>query len=301
MDANSYVSRKQKKNNAIYTLSTGGVILAVGLVLSCAMLQTVPTGNEAVGTRFGQITGEVLTEGIHVVNPLNDWDLFSTMQQSTLLDDTSVPAADQQKVDIDISIQWRIKPGMAKALRAGTGNEQAVFDVQFLPNARAALRDAGRSVERVEDFYSETTVQKYRDEALAVLRQRLDPVGIEVQDILVRDVTLPQMIADAITAKKQREQEVEKERAELERVRLQMQQQVAKSEADAKAAELDAQAKKIRADAEAFSIEKVREQVTPTYIDYMNALKWDGSYPQVMTGQDAVPLLQVNVPSKGRK
>lgn len=301
MDANQYVTRKQKRNNTIYTVTTGGVMLFVTIIVSCAMVQTVPTGTEAVGTRFGKITGEVLGEGLHFVNPINSWDQYSTLTRSALLDDTAVPAADQQKVAVDISIQWRIKPGASKALRATTGDEDAVFDVQFLPNARAALRDAGRSVERVEDFYSEETVQGYRDEALEVLRARLDPVGIEIQDILVRDVTLPQVIAVAIEGKKQREQEVEKERAELERVRLQMQQQVAKSEADRQAAVLDAEAKKIRADAEAFSIQKVREQVTPTYVDYMNAMKWDGAYPQVMTGSDAVPLLQVSVPSKGGK
>lgn len=290
-----------RKNNSAFVFSGLGVIIVTLLITTCAMVQTVPTGTEAVGTRFGKITGEVLGEGLHLVNPINHWDQYSTLTRSALLDDTTVPAADQQKVSIDISIQWRIKPGAAQNLRATTGNEDAVYEVQFLPNARSALRDAGRSVERVEDFYSEETVQTYRDEALEILRARLDPMGIEIQDILVRDVTLPEVIAAAIEAKKQREQEVEKERAELERVRLQMQQQVAKSEADRQAAELDAEAKKIRADAEAFAIQKVREQVTPTYVDYMNAMKWDGAYPQVMTGGDAMPLLQVSVPGKGGK
>lgn len=300
MDANQYVTRRQRKNNAIYTFTTGGILLLVALIVSFAVVQTVPTGTEAVGTRFGKITGEVLTEGFHVVNPINSWDQFSTLQQSTFLDDIWVPAADQQSALFDISIQWRIKPGMAKTLRATTGTESAVQELQFLPNARSAVRDAGRTVERVEDFYSEEALQAYRSEALAIMRSRLDPVGLEVQDILVREVKLPQMIADAITAKKQREQQVEQERAELERVRLQMQQQVAKAEADRAAAELDAQARKIRADAEAFAIEKVNEQVTPTYVDYMRAMKWDGAYPSVMTGGDAMPLLQINTPKGGK-
>lgn len=289
----------RQRKSPIFVFTGIGVGLVALLIATCSMVQTVPTGSEAVGTRFGKVTGEVLTEGFHLVNPLNSWDQFSTLQQSTYLDDIWVPAADQQSALFDLSIQWRIKPGAARSLRSSTGNEVAVTELQFLPNARSAIRDAGRRVERVEDFYSEESLQAYRDEALEILHARLDGVGLEVQDILVREVKLPQIIADAITAKKQREQQVEQERAELERVRLQMQQQVAKSEADFAAAKLDADAKKIRAEAEAFAIREVREQVSPTYVEYMNAMKWDGAYPQVMTG-DAVPFLQLNVPQRGK-
>ncbi len=46
----------------------------------------------------------------------------------------------------------------------------------------------------------------------------LEPKGIIVSAVLIRDITLPPFIVQAIEQKKEREQAVERERAELERV-----------------------------------------------------------------------------------
>jgi hypothetical protein len=51
------------------------------------------------------------------------------------------------------------------------------------------------------------------------MREYLEPKGVEVQAVLIRDIRLPPFIVKAIEAKKEREQEVEKQRAELERLR----------------------------------------------------------------------------------
>ena len=267
-----------------------GAVLVAAIVSAC--VEVVDTGHEAVGTLFGRVTGEVIPAGIHLVNPLISWTHFSTLNQSTLFEKVQVPAQDQQKASMDISVQWRLIPGKTKQMRAETGNQEDVFRVHFIPNARSALRDAGRETEKVEDFYDQPKVDAYRLDALEVLQRDISKAGIDVIDVLVRDVSLPPIIAKAVEVKKQREQEVEKERAELARVRLEAQQQVAKAEADKEAAQLEADARKIRADAEAFAVQRVTKELNAQYVDYIRAQRWNGELPR-FTGGGVVPFLNL--------
>ena len=273
-----------------FALFAIGIVVLAAIVSVC--VESVDTGHEAVGTLFGRVTGDVLPAGIHLVSPLKRWTHYSTLTQTTLFEGVQVPAQDQQKAAMDISVQWRLSPGATELMRSETGDQQAVFRVHFIPNARSALRDAGRETEIVEDFYDQIKIDAYRDDALAVLQRDISKYGIDVIDVLVRDVSLPPMIAQAVELKKQREQEVEKERAELQRVRLEAQQQVAKAEADKEAAVLEADARKIRADAEAFAVARVTKQLSAEYVSYVRAQRWNGELPR-FTGGGAIPFLNI--------
>lgn len=279
-------------------LSMAGVTFIAVLIGLCASYETVEPGYEAVGIRFGEVTGEVLGPGLHVVNPVISWDHFSTLYNSTTFEGIEVPAADQQTATMDVSVQWRIAPGAPVTLREDTGDFQRVFDVHFVPTARGALRDAGRATKRVEDFYSEEKILAYRSAALEQLRKILSPKGIEISDVIVRKVSLPNLIQEAITAKKEREQQVERERAELDRVRLVAQQQVAKADANLEASERDAKAVKIKAEAEAYKIEKLQEQLrqSPNYVELVKAERWNGTLPQVVG--ESMPLLDLRTVEK---
>lgn len=275
--------------NRFVTFAIGIVVLAA-IVSAC--VEAVDTGHEAVGTLFGRVTGDTLPAGIHLVSPLKRWTHYSTLTQTTLFEGVQVPAQDQQKASMDISVQWRLSAGKTELMRSETGDQAAVFRVHFIPNARSALRDAGRETEIVEDFYDQIKIDAYRDDALAVLQRDISKHGIDVIDVLIRDVSLPPMIAQAVELKKQREQEVEKERAELQRVRLEAQQQVARAEADKEAAVLEADARKIRADAEAFAVQRVTKELSAEYVSYVRAQRWNGELPR-FTGGGAIPFLNI--------
>ena len=105
-------------------------------------------------------------------------------------------------------------------------------------------------------------------------------------DVIVRDVTLPEIIQTAIASKKEREQEVEKQRAELARVELEAQQQVKQAEARESAAVSDANAQRTLADAEAYKIRLLQDQLakSPNYIKLIKAERWNGQVPKISTG-----------------
>lgn len=264
----------------MFKLGLAGVVFVLGLFVLSAMIETVDTGHEAVGTRFGKVTGDILEPGFHLVNPLLKWDHFNVFNSTMLFETIAIPAADQQKATMDISIQVRLLPGAALALRESTGDESRVWQTHFYPNARGILRDAGRNMPKVEMFYDAVRIEAYQSTAIDSLTTALGPLGFEITDVIVRDVSLPSVIADAIVAKKQREQEVEKERAELERVGLAAQKVEKQAIANLAAAKLDAQAVRVAASAEAFAIQQKTEQLSPEYISYIKASRWDGAVPK---------------------
>jgi regulator of protease activity HflC (stomatin/prohibitin superfamily) len=59
-------------------------IAAVVLILLLLMASTtsIPTGNVGVLTLFGRVTGDVLGEGIHLINPLKSVQKLSIQTQS---------------------------------------------------------------------------------------------------------------------------------------------------------------------------------------------------------------------------
>ncbi len=274
-------------------LALGGILLLVFTFVVVAMIETVGTGYEAVGTRFGHVTGDSLSPGFHMVNPILSWDHFNTQHRTALFEGIQVPAADQQKATMDVSVQFRIMPGSPVNLRRETGVEKQILAVHFYPNARGILRDAGRSTEKVEMFYDDVKINEYMTEAMTQLTVALSPYGIEVSDVIVRDVSLPKIIADAIVAKKQREQEVERERAELDRIALEAQQVIKVAEANLEAERLNAEAVKVLATAEAFAIQQVTERLTDEYVSYIKAQRWDGAVPKFSGG--AIPLINLGL------
>jgi regulator of protease activity HflC (stomatin/prohibitin superfamily) len=170
--------------------------------------------------------------------------------------------------------------------------------VHLVPKLRSLLREQGKSIKRAEDFFLEETQDTLQSALTEGLKDFLAPKGIIVTAVLIRDITLPPFIVEAIEQKKEREQAVERERAELERVRTELQQQVARAEAGREAAEEEAARKRILADAQAYEITQINNAISrnPAYIQLqsLEALKSISKDPAsklyFMDGSSSMPL-----------
>ena len=194
-----------------------------------------------------------------------------------------MPSQDQLQTQIDVSVQYRIIGEMAPEILRETGSAERAVAVHLQPTLRSLLREAGKSIKRAEDFFLEETQEQLQNIIEAGLRAVLQPKGIELQEVLLRDITLPLFITRAIEGKKEREQEVEKQKAELERFRTEQQQIVASATAERDAAELEAQKRVLLADAQAYEIKKLNEAIAgnPAYLQLqaLEALKQIGKDP----------------------
>ena len=257
------------------------VVIAVGValvgMLSLQLFKQVPVGHVAVATLFGNAQPNGYEQGLHVpVNPLYRWTMFDARQQ-THQETANVPSQDQLQTKIDVSVQYRIDGAMAPDILEQTGNAAAVVRVHLIPALRSLLREQGKSIKRAEDFFLEETQVDLQTALEEGLRDHLGPTGVIVSAVLIRDITLPPFIVQAIEQKKEREQAVERERAELERVRTELQQEVARAQAGREAAEEEAARKVILADAQAYEITQINNAISdnPAYIQLqsLEALK----------------------------
>jgi len=58
------------------------VVVVVVFILLMASTTSIPRGHVGVLTLFGRVTGDVLPEGIHLVNPLKSVEKMSVQTQS---------------------------------------------------------------------------------------------------------------------------------------------------------------------------------------------------------------------------
>ena len=206
---------------------TMGVVVVGILVLIVlyASIAYVPAGHVGVLTLFGRVTGDVLPEGTHLVNPFKGNNTMSIRTQE-LKETASVPSDEGLVMTLDTSLLFRLSPENAAQVYQKIGPNYV--DVIVEPNMRSAIRSvtAAHSDSALYTGGREEVAQKIYDE----LAKQLGNRGIEVQSVLLRDIQLPQMLKSSIEAKQQAEQDalrmafiLQKEKQEADRKRIEAQ------------------------------------------------------------------------------
>ena len=253
------------------------IIAAFAVLIGPRIFKVIPVGHVGVATFFGEAQDKYYPEGLQFpVNPLLQWHLFDA-RQNTHMETSNVPTQDQLQTQLDVSVQYRIIGSEAPKILKDTGSAARAIEVHLIPKLRSLVREQGKSIKRAEDFFLEKTQETLQTSLEVGLKNYLESKGIEIQAVLIRDITLPPFITKAIESKKEREQAVERQKAELERFRTEQDQKIALAEAERKAAEMEAQKKRVLADAQAYEIQKINEAIAqnPAYLqlEALNALK----------------------------
>jgi regulator of protease activity HflC (stomatin/prohibitin superfamily) len=204
-------------------LRIAGAILLLLLLFSSTT--SIPTGNVGVLTLFGRVTGDVLGEGIHLINPLKSVQKLSVQTQS-VKESANVPSNEGLILALDTSLLFRLDRNKAAQVYQTVGDNYAEKIVE--PTLRAAIR-ASTSSHTANALYTnarELVQQQIQDELTAQLSLR----GVIVEAVLLRDVQLPAMLKSSIEAKQQAEQDalrmsfiLQKEKQEAERKRIEAQ------------------------------------------------------------------------------
>ncbi len=204
----------------------GGFIgLVLVLILLWASIAYVPAGNVGVLTLFGRVTGEVLGEGTHLVNPFKVNNVLSVRTQ-TVKEAAQVPSNEGLLMSLDTSLLFRLDPSKAADVYQKVGPHY--IDVVVEPNLRSTIRSvtASHSANALYSGEREKVAQQMYVELSAELAKR----GVVVENILLRDIQLPPTLKASIEQKQQAEQEslamsfrLQKEKQEAERKRIEAQ------------------------------------------------------------------------------
>jgi prohibitin 1 len=205
------------------------VLIGIGVIFLIILLWSsvayVPPGSVGVLTYFGRVTGEALPEGTHFVSPFKVNHVL-TVRTQTQEEHTSTPSSEGLNLEIDTSLIYHLNRDKAADVfqSIGTTYGQTIID----PNLRSTIRDttAGHSA---NTLYSSSRKQ-VEDEIMQGLKKALEPRGIVIENVLLRDIQLPHTLRTSIESKQQAEQEslamsfrLQKEKQEADRKRIEAQ------------------------------------------------------------------------------
>jgi len=198
-------------------------LIAIIVLLNC--VTRIGTGNVGVLTLFGRVTGETLTEGIHVINPLKTVNELS-IRSVTVKESANTPSSEGLMMSLDTSLLYHLNPDRAADVFQKLGPRYE--DVVVENTLRSAIREATAS-HSANALYSgeRDAVAKQIYEKLV---SELSPRGMVVENVLLRDIQLPLTLRQSIEAKQQAEQEalamnfrLQKETQEAARKRIEAQ------------------------------------------------------------------------------
>lgn len=208
--------------NPIFRLLGLAIAAFLIVILLFSSVTKVASGHVGVLTLFGRVTGEILPEGIHLINPFKSSTEMSIRTQE-IKESASVPSAEGLVMNLDTSLIYHLDPAKAAEVYQKIGPNYLVVFIE--PNLRAAIREATAS-HSANALYSgerELVAKQIRDQLTTLLGQR----GILVEAILLRDIQLPLTLKTSIETKQQAEQEalamnfrLQKEKQEAERKRI---------------------------------------------------------------------------------
>jgi prohibitin 1 len=204
-----------------------GKIAAVFIVLLLVFMSIayVPAGHVGVLTFFGRVTGDILPEGTHFVNPFKVNNIL-TIRTTEIKETATVPSDEGLIMTLDTSLLFKLDPSKAAEVFRTVGPEYVTTIVE--PNLRSAIRavTASHSANALYTGGREEVAVKIQDELGKILSAR----GIIVESVLLRDVQLPDLLKSSIEGKQQAEQDalrmsfvLQKEKQEAERKRIEAQ------------------------------------------------------------------------------
>jgi len=218
-------------------LSVAGAVIVIAGVVSSAF-KVIDPGMVGVQVLFGKVQDKPLESGLHAINPLVDITEFDTRTQNYTMSGTHnegdvqgddairVLSSDGLEVTIDLSVLYNVMPDRAPFIMQNIGID--FKDKIVRPVTRTALRDNAVAYQAV-DLYS-IKRQEFQNKINSTISKNFEANGLKVQQILIRNVSLPPSVKASIESKINAEQEaqkmqfvLQKERQEADRKRVEAQ------------------------------------------------------------------------------
>jgi regulator of protease activity HflC (stomatin/prohibitin superfamily) len=214
----------------------GVIVMLIGIAIS-SFIQ-IDAGQVGVKKLFGKVQPTVLESGLHFINPLYEVEKLDVKTQNYTMsgihdegakqgdDAIRVLTADGLEVTIDLTVLYRLIPTDAPRLVRETGVDYEYKIVR--PIARTRIRDNAVYYEAVA-LYS-TKRDEFQNRIFQGIENDFKKRGLLLENLLVRNITLPAAVKSTIEQKIQAEQEaqkmqfvLQKERQEADRKRVEAQ------------------------------------------------------------------------------
>ena len=214
----------------------GALVMLIGVLYSCII--QIDVGEVGVKKLFGKVQQDVLGSGLHFINPLlqiedldiktQNYTMSGIQDEGTKAGDDAIKVltADGLEVTIDLSVLYRLISNDAPKLLQETGSDYENKIVR--PITRTRIRDNAVYYDAVA-LYS-TKRDEFQQRIFKNIEADFQKRGLLLENLLVRNITLPQSVRVTIEQKINAEQDaqkmqfvLQKERQEAERKRVEAQ------------------------------------------------------------------------------
>lgn len=214
----------------------GFALIVLGFISSCFV--QITAGSVGVQSLFGKIQGKVLTEGLNVVNPIMSVIKFDVKTQNYTMsaihdegdqegdDAIRVLSSDGLEVVIDLTVLFRVTADKAPTILRTIGEDYT--NVVVRPIVRTKIRDLAANYEAVALYSSKR--EEFQQRLFTAIDKEFTKRGFSLEQVLIRNLNLPQSVKAAIESKINAEQEsqkmrfvLDKERQEADRKRVEAQ------------------------------------------------------------------------------
>jgi regulator of protease activity HflC (stomatin/prohibitin superfamily) len=212
------------------------LLLVVGLLSKCIV--QINAGQIGVKILFGKVQNDVLASGLHFINPLVEVKELDIKTQNYTMsgvhdegkksgdDAIRVLTADGLEVTIDLTVLYKLIPSEAPRLIRETGEDYT--DKIVRPLTRTKIRDNSVYYDAVSLYSSKR--DEFQQRIFKSIEDDFKKRGLILEQLLVRNITLPQSVKTTIEQKINAEQDaqkmqfvLQKEKQEAERKRVEAQ------------------------------------------------------------------------------
>jgi regulator of protease activity HflC (stomatin/prohibitin superfamily) len=264
------------------------VTLALGvLVLLGSMAVIIPPGQAGVVVLFGTVREQVLPAGLHFINPFSqvvemevrtrNYTMSGIADEGHKKGDDSIPVitSDGLTVKLDATVFYHLDQDRCPKIyeKIGTDVEGQILRSQI----RTSLRDAAAGLSATE-LYT-THRMGFVENVTKTLTTAFKERGIVMEQVLLRNVLLPDQITKAINDKIAADQDAQKMAFVLQKEKQ------------------EAERKRIEAEGQAKAQQIVSQSLTPQIIEYqrIQALRDIGAKGNLIITPmgGATPMIQV--------
>ena len=210
-------------------------LVVAGALAIGSMVIVVPAGNVGVTVLFGKVRDDHYAEGLHLVNPLVTMQPMSVRTEAYTMsgiigegrrvgdDSISVLSSDGLRMPLDITVLYRLVPTDAPWVYRNLGEDYEGKLIRAA--ARTAIREAASEFSSQEAYATKRKelgekTQELLETRIADLLGKYDDfkgTGFVIQQVLLRNVSLPQRVQEAIEEKLSAEQESQRMKFILEK------------------------------------------------------------------------------------
>ena len=211
------------------------LVVSAGLLTSGCGMTMIEDGQVGVRADFGNIKDSPLGPGWHWYVPLFSWIETWDIKTQELKEVSNVPSSEGLISQLDVSVLYNIPSDRAVMVRKTIGSDYG--NTVLEPYTREAIRNVVSGY-AVKALFSDAGRKEIGENILAFLKEKLEPRGILVQDVLLRDVRLPPTFAQSIEAKLRAEQESLQKEFELTKAKKDAEIEIARAQGVAKSNEI---------------------------------------------------------------